>query len=53
MMKRTDYTQPAIEIENVMVENGIAVSPNADATFYGFDGDAGQTSGYVDAGFEL
>ena len=46
-MKRTDYTQPAIEIENVMVENGIAVSP------YGEAGYAGQDSDYVDAGFDL
>lgn len=52
-MKKTFYTQPTIDVEMVMVENGIAVSPSADATFYSVDGDAGQTSGYVDAGFEL
>ena len=46
-MKRTDYTQPAIEIENVMVENGIAASP------YGDLGEAGQDSDYLDADFEL
>lgn len=51
-MKKT-YTQPAVDVEMVMVENGIAVSPGADATFYGVDGEAGQTSGYVDADFEL
>lgn len=45
-MKKT-YTQPAVDVEMVMVENGIAVSP------FGYDGEAGQESGYVDAGFEL
>ena len=45
-MKKT-YTQPAIDVEMVMVENGIAVSP------YGDLGEAGQISGYNDADFEL
>ena len=51
-MKKT-YTQPAIDVEMVMVENGIAVSPGADTSVFGYDGEAGQESGYVDAGFEL
>ncbi len=52
-MKKT-YTQPAVDVEMVMVENGIAVSQGADATFYGVDGEAGQASGYLTADdFEL
>lgn len=47
-MKKT-YTQPAIDVEMVMVENGIAASPTA----YGLAGEAGQDSDYVDAGFDL
>ncbi len=39
-MKKT-YTQPAIDIENVVVENGIAVS-------YGEPGYPGQDSGFND-----
>ena len=42
-MKKT-YTQPAIDVENVMVENGIAVSPTA----YGDAGEAGQESMFLD-----
>lgn len=38
------YTQPAIDIENVVVESGIATSP------YGEEGAAGQTSAYLDYG---
>lgn len=46
MMKRTDYTQPAIEIENVMVESGIAAS-------YGDYGQPGQNPGdYNDPDWE-
>lgn len=49
-MKKTFYTQPTIDIENVMVENGIAVSPGS---YYGGDGEAGQESGYLTTDFEL
>ena len=41
-MKKT-YTQPAIDVEMVMVENGIAVS-----TDYGDAGEAGQKSVFLD-----
>lgn len=51
-MKKT-YTQPAVDVEMVMVENGIAVSPGADNSVFGYDGDAGQVSGYNDVDFEL
>ena len=37
------YTQPAIDIENVMVESGIAASPN-----YGGNGEPGQEGGWND-----
>lgn len=47
-MKKT-YTQPAIDVEMVMVENGIAASPTA----YGVAGEAGQTSDYNDVDFDL
>ena len=47
-MKKT-YTQPAVDVEMVMVENGIAVSPTA----YGEAGYAGQTSDYNDVDFDL
>lgn len=40
-MKKTIYTQPTIDIENVVVENGIATS-------YGDAGAPGQDSGYID-----
>ena len=36
------YTQPAIDIENVMVESGIAASP------YGGNGEPGQEGGWND-----
>ncbi len=39
-MKKTIYTQPTIDIENVVVENGIATS-------YGDPGDPGQDSDYI------
>lgn len=52
-MKKTFYTQPTIDIENVMVENGIAVSPGADNSVFGYDGEAGQESGYLTTDFEL
>ena len=45
-MKKTIYTQPTIDIENVVVENGIATS-------YGNPGDPGQVSTYNDPDFEL
>lgn len=42
-MKKT-YTQPAVDVEMVMVENGIAASPTA----YGEAGEAGQKSVFLD-----
>lgn len=45
-MKKT-YTQPAIDVEMVMVENGIAVSPYGDA------GEAGQDSAFLDVDYDL
>lgn len=49
-MKKTFYTQPTIDIENVMVENGIAVSPGS---YYGDEGVAGQSSVFVESDFDL
>lgn len=46
-MKKVFYTQPTIEIENVVVESGIAASP------FGDYGDPGQDSGYNDFDGEL
>ena len=40
-MKRTIYTEPTIDIENVVVESGIATS-------YGNPGEPGQDGGYVE-----
>lgn len=51
-MKKT-YTQPAVDVEMLMVENGIAVSEGADNSVFGFDGEAGQESGYLTTDFEL
>lgn len=44
------YTQPAIDIENVMVERGIATSPG---DIYGDYGNPGQDSDYLDPDFDL
>ncbi len=50
-MKKT-YKQPAIDMDDVMVEQGIAVSPGD--LYYGAEGYAGQESDYIDAdGFDL
>lgn len=40
-MKKTIYTQPTIDIENVVVENGIATS-------YGKPGEPGQEGDYIE-----
>ena len=40
------YTQPAIDIENVMVESGIAASPTSPT--YGGNGEPGQEGGWND-----
>ncbi len=44
------YTQPAIDIENVVVERGIATSPG---DIYGDYGTPGQDSDYLDPDFDL
>lgn len=45
-MKKRIYTEPTIDIEDVMVENGIALS-------YGDPGDPGQDSDYIDPDWNL
>lgn len=46
-MKKTFYTEPTIDIEDVVVENGIANSP------YGEEGMPGQDSDYIDPDWPL
>ncbi len=43
-MGKTIYVSPSVDIDNVAVENGFAVS------LYGKEGEAGQQSGYIDYG---
>lgn len=45
------YEAPYLEVADVQVESGIAVSPGDD--YYGGWGDAGQDSDYIDPDFDL
>lgn len=49
-MKKTFYTQPTINIEDVVVESGIATSPG---DIYGDYGNPGQDSEYMDPDYDL
>ena len=49
-MKKTNeiYTIPSLEVEELVVERGFALSSD-----YGNVGEPGQGSGYIDSDFEL